>query len=176
MSNYRADAGTHIVMRHTNINLKGLSMPTTYESVNHPDHDPVHPETDEQRERRIEKADKERADKERAERTDLSSLRATDDASKAVQKTENRVTLDSILARIRREEYILPIYAQHMTICVLVLDNGFAVVGKSAPADPENYDEELGKRFAQEDAIRQLWPLEAYVLRERMTKQPSEED
>jgi len=143
MSNYRADAGTHICMRHSNINLRGLSMPTTYESVNHPDHDP---------------------------------LRATDDASKAVQKTENRVSLDSMLAKIRREEYILPIYAQHMTICVLVLDNGFAVVGKSAPADPENYDEELGKRFAQEDAIRQLWPLEAYVLRERMTKQPSEED
>jgi hypothetical protein len=46
--------------------------------------------------------------------------------------------------------------------------NGFAVVGKSAPADPSNYDEELGKRFAKEDCIRQLWQLEGYLLREKL--------
>ena len=36
-------------------------------------------------------------------------------------------------------------------------------------ADAENFDKELGKKFAYEDALRQMWPLEAYLLRERMS-------
>jgi hypothetical protein len=52
---------------------------------------------------------------------------------------------------------------------VLITDTGYALVGKSTPADAENFDEELGLKFAKEDAIRQMWPLEAYLLRERMT-------
>jgi Phage protein (N4 Gp49/phage Sf6 gene 66) family len=96
------------------------------------------------------------------------SLRATDDASKAVQKTVHRVSLDSMLARIVDEEYIHPECAPHMTICVVLLDNGYVLVGKSAPADDRNFDEELGRKFAHEDAIRQMWPLEGYLLREKL--------
>ena len=107
-------------------------------------------------------------DQERHDRTMLSSLRMTDDESKAVQKTPNRVSLDSLLAKIEIEEYMYPRHIPHMTICVLLLENGFALVGKSAPADADNFDKELGKKFAKEDAIRQMWSLEAYLLRERM--------
>lgn len=55
-----------------------------------------------------------------------------------------------------------------LTICILVMENGFTVIGKSAPASPENFDAEKGKTFAYEDAIKQLWPLEGYALRERL--------
>jgi hypothetical protein len=55
-----------------------------------------------------------------------------------------------------------------LTICILVLRNGFVVIGKSAPASPENFDEEKGKTFAREDAIRQLWPLMGFALRDRL--------
>jgi len=96
-------------------------------------------------------------------------LRAADDASKAVQKTPNRVSLDSMVEKIRSTEYVYPESIPHMTICVIVVANGFSLIGKSAPTDPENFDMELGKKFAYEDAIRQMWPLEAYALRERMT-------
>lgn len=96
------------------------------------------------------------------------SLRVSDDAAKAVQKTRHRVALDDMLAKIANEEYIFPNTMPHMTICVLTTENGFALVGKSAPADPDNFDVDLGKKFAREDAIRQMWPLEAYLLRERM--------
>lgn len=96
------------------------------------------------------------------------SLRTTDDASKAVQKTPNRVTLDSLLEKIVHVEYVRPINLRHMTIAVVLMQNGFAVVGKSAPADPENYNKELGEQFAKEDAVRQLWQLEGYALRERL--------
>ena len=56
-----------------------------------------------------------------------------------------------------------------LTICILVMKNGFTIIGKSAPASPENFDPEKGKRFAYEDAIKQLWPMEGYALRERLT-------
>lgn len=55
-----------------------------------------------------------------------------------------------------------------LTLCVLVLDNGWVMTGKSAPASPENFDVIKGQTFAYEDAIRQLWPLEGYLLRERL--------
>jgi Phage protein (N4 Gp49/phage Sf6 gene 66) family len=112
-------------------------------------------------------------DEERAARTDLSSTRMTDDASKAVQQTENRVTLDSMRDKIASEQYIHPAAVPHMTICVMVMDNGFAVVGKSAPADAANYNEGLGQKFAREDCIRQLWQLEGYALRERLAADKS---
>lgn len=99
----------------------------------------------------------------------MDSLRLSDEASKEVQKTPNRVTLDSMLAKIVAEDYINPPSIPHLTLCVLVLENGFSLVGKSAPADPENFNAELAKKFAKEDAVRQMWPLEAYALRERMT-------
>jgi hypothetical protein len=99
----------------------------------------------------------------------MESLRITDDASKDVQKTPNRIALDDMIGKIATEDYIYPPSIPHMTICVLVLKNGFALVGKSAPADAENFDANLGKRFAREDAIRQMWPLEAYALRNQMT-------
>ncbi len=55
-----------------------------------------------------------------------------------------------------------------LSLCILVMKNGFIVIGKSAPASAENFNAELGRKFAYEDAIRQLWPLMGYVLRERL--------
>ena len=98
----------------------------------------------------------------------MESLRQADAASAAVQKTPNRVTLNSMLAKIDREEYLHPDCLPTMTICVILLRNGFSLVGKSAPADPGNFDPELGRKFAREDAIRQMWQLEGYALRERL--------
>lgn len=57
-----------------------------------------------------------------------------------------------------------------LTICVLVLRNGFTLIGKSAPASPENFNQELGEKFSREDALRQLWPMEGYLLREKISK------
>lgn len=59
-----------------------------------------------------------------------------------------------------------------LTICVLALMNGFTIVGKSACASPENYNEEIGRRIAREDAVRQIWALEGYQLRTRLAVGP----
>lgn len=55
-----------------------------------------------------------------------------------------------------------------LTICVLVLRNGFTVVGTSACASRENFDAEIGKRIARQHAVAQLWPLLGYALREKI--------
>jgi len=101
--------------------------------------------------------------------TGLSSVRMTDDLSRGVQKTPFRVSLDKILDRIETVDYTNPARHPHMTICMVTMKNGFVIIGKSAPADPENYDQILGEQFSYEDALRQIWPYEAYLLRERMT-------
>jgi len=119
----------------------------------------------------------------------VSALQVTDNESKAVQKTPNRVALVDIEAAIGHEFTFnageaalcldpqtplkgpLPSCAESMnvlTICLITMKNGFTVIGKSAPADPENYNPELGRKFAREDAIRQLWPLMGFALRDRL--------
>lgn len=57
-----------------------------------------------------------------------------------------------------------------LTTCVLTLKNGFVVTGESACASPENYNAELGERLAAQDARSKVWPLEAYLLKEKMAK------
>src|SRR6185312_6542709 len=55
-----------------------------------------------------------------------------------------------------------------LTICVVTLKNGFTLVGKSACASPENYDEHIGRQIAYDDARKQIWALEGYLLRSKL--------
>ncbi len=55
-----------------------------------------------------------------------------------------------------------------MTICVLVLENGFTVVGHAGVASPENYNIEVGKKVARSKAVDQLWPLLGYQLKQKL--------
>lgn len=60
-----------------------------------------------------------------------------------------------------------------LTICVLVLRNGYTVTGTSACASPANFDADVGKRLARQDAVRQVWPLLGYALRDRLHHAPA---
>lgn len=57
-----------------------------------------------------------------------------------------------------------------LTFCVLVLRNGFTVTGESACASPENFDAEIGRTIARANAVQKIWPLEGYLLRERLAQ------
>lgn len=83
---------------------------------------------------------------------------------------QNAVTVATIEAKIMEQEFINPATIPHMTLCVLKLANDFAVVGISAPADPTNFNAELGRDLARADAIRQVWRLEGYLLREQLSQ------
>jgi hypothetical protein len=54
-----------------------------------------------------------------------------------------------------------------LSICIVVMKNGFTVIGKSACASPANFNADLGRKIAYEDAICQIWPLMGFALRER---------
>lgn len=55
-----------------------------------------------------------------------------------------------------------------LTFCVLVLKNGFTVTGESACVSPENFNAELGRKIARQHAVDKIWPLEGYLLRDRL--------
>ena len=55
-----------------------------------------------------------------------------------------------------------------LTICVLVLRNGFTVTGESACASPENFDAEVGRKIARQNAVQKIWPLMGYELRTKL--------
>ena len=55
-----------------------------------------------------------------------------------------------------------------LTFCVLVLRNGFTVTGESACASAENFDAELGRKIARQQAVEKIWPLMGYELRSKL--------
>lgn len=55
-----------------------------------------------------------------------------------------------------------------LTLCVLTLRNGFTVTGESACASPENFDAEIGHKIARQNAVAKIWPLEGYLLKQRL--------
>lgn len=111
------------------------------------------------------------------------SLEATEQRG-AEGASAPRVTLDSIISHIRHCVFFtggeaarafgadggFPASLDALTVCLITMDNGFTVVGKSAPASEENFCPEKGREFAHEDAIRQLWPLEGYLLRSQLAE------
>jgi len=58
-----------------------------------------------------------------------------------------------------------------LTFCVLVLRNGFTVTGESACASPENFDAELGRKIARQNAEAKIWPLLGFRLRDQLAGQ-----
>jgi hypothetical protein len=76
-----------------------------------------------------------------------------------------KVTREGIEARIAEIQYhSLP---GTVTICNIVLENGFSVRGESACVDPRNFDKEIGQQIAYRDAFGKLWAFEGYLLAER---------
>jgi Phage protein (N4 Gp49/phage Sf6 gene 66) family len=62
-----------------------------------------------------------------------------------------------------------------LTFCVLILKNGFTVTGESACASPENFDAELGRKIARENAVEKMWPLMGYELKSRLANASEEQ-
>jgi len=88
------------------------------------------------------------------------------------RSTAPRVTADSITAKIAGSEFFRN---GVLTLCVITMRTGFTFVGKSACVSPENYDQAAGERYAYDDAFRQIWAFEAYLLRETLTARAAEQ-
>lgn len=89
------------------------------------------------------------------------------EADAIVEKaTAPRVTADAITAKIADSKFFRD---GVLTICIITMRNGFTFVGKSACVSVENYDQAAGERYAYDDAFRQIWAFEAYLLRETLS-------
>lgn len=53
-----------------------------------------------------------------------------------------------------------------VTVCCLTLRNGYNTVGESACVSPQNFDAEIGRKVAYENAKQKIWVLEGYLLRD----------
>lgn len=90
----------------------------------------------------------------------MSALDAVDAGSEAVHKPGTfRVTAADLRARVASTEFLV---RGVLTVCILQLDNGYWLVGMSAPVDPNNFNAEYGQELALDDALRQAWPLMAF--------------
>ena len=100
-------------------------------------------------------------------------------------KTAPRVTPADLEAEIASEHYFTatealvgqtrgpewqatPKELDLLTFCVLVLRNSFTVTGESACASPENFDADIGRKIARENAKQKLWPLLGYELKSKL--------
>jgi Phage protein (N4 Gp49/phage Sf6 gene 66) family len=92
------------------------------------------------------------------------------DVEKEIQAkglTAPRITPAQIDGVIIGEDYhVFP--GTTLTICCLTLANGYTITGESACASPENFDVELGRKIARDNAKQKIWALEGYALRERL--------
>lgn len=88
-----------------------------------------------------------------------------------------RLTPDLIDSVITKTEYWNP-EETTLTVCVITLANGTHVVGESACVSLSNFDAEIGKKIAYENARSKVWALEGYLLKERLsgTSFPNIED
>lgn len=92
----------------------------------------------------------------------------TEEAIQKAGKTAPRLTPALIDATITGEAfYVFP--GTTLTICALTLRNGFIVTGESAAASPENFDEQIGRNIARDNARQKIWAFEGYLLRERLS-------
>lgn len=117
-----------------------------------------------------------------------------EDEIKAKGKTAARVTPDHIASIIASEHYFTaadgarfahvqksetycvkipdqPDALELLTFCVLVLRNGFTVTGESACESPENFDAEIGRKIARQNAVNKIWMLEGYLLKQKLSEQ-----
>lgn len=68
-------------------------------------------------------------------------------------------------AHVEGERILEPL--ECLTFCVLMLRNGLTVTGESACASPENFDAELGRKIARQNAVNKIRTLMGYDLKER---------
>lgn len=55
-----------------------------------------------------------------------------------------------------------------VTICIIIMENGFKVEGTSACVDPKIYNEAIGQEEAYKNAFEKIWEKEGYLLKQKM--------
>jgi Phage protein (N4 Gp49/phage Sf6 gene 66) family len=95
--------------------------------------------------------------------TKLEAFMATEQYAKGL--TGPRITPQHIEEQIVHSQYF-QFPGTTVTVCCLTLRNGYNTVGESACVDPKNFDADVGRKIAYENAKQKIWALEGYLLRD----------
>jgi hypothetical protein len=77
----------------------------------------------------------------------------------------NKLTTKYLNSLVDNVEYV---HQGLLTICTITLKNGFQLVGTSACVSKDNYNVQIGRNIAYENAFAKLWELEGYALKQRI--------
>jgi len=79
--------------------------------------------------------------------------------------TVKPVDLEEMIDSAEREEQVF--FGKAMIVCYQ-LRSGFTVMGISSVVNPKKFDIELGRQVCRKHALQQLWPLEGYVVQQKL--------
>ncbi|WP_375495930.1 Gp49 family protein [uncultured Nostoc sp.] len=85
--------------------------------------------------------------------------------------SNNRVTPEQITSLLDGAETQEAVFWGKELVVSFKLPSGFTICGRGACVDPANFDIEIGRRVAREDAENQLWKFEGYLLQNRLYEQ-----
>ena len=71
------------------------------------------------------------------------------------------------------EYYVFP--GTTMTICLIILRNGFKICGEADCVSAENFDQRIGQKIAFQNARDKIWMLEGYLLKDILANEKSGE-
>jgi len=88
--------------------------------------------------------------------------------------TRDEITMNFLSNKIKEVSYHK--LTDTLTVCVLILENGFTVTGESDYLSPEEYDKEESEARAFDKAQEKIWLLEGYLMKERLYQNKKDSD
>lgn len=76
----------------------------------------------------------------------------------------SKLTEEHLKSLVTEETYVRPGNGT-LTVAVLTIGGSTTVIGESNVLNPANFDPEIGRRMAYQDAIDKLWQLEGYHIK-----------
>jgi len=76
----------------------------------------------------------------------------------------NTVTKEHLDGLVAKSDVEYAVFGKKLTVAVITLPNKFKVTGEASCVDANNFDKELGEKYALEAATKKLWELEGYLL------------
>lgn len=67
--------------------------------------------------------------------------------------------------QVLTEEYL--IRGGRFMVCIIYTKGGYYVTGESAPINPAEFTEELGRKYSREEAIEKIWKIEGIIARKQ---------
>ena len=72
--------------------------------------------------------------------------------------------IDDMISQIQYHQF----EGTNTIVCCITLTNNFNIIGSSAPVSPENFNADICKELAFQNARNQIWKFEEYLLNQKL--------